>query len=428
MFHHRKIIAFSSLFILVALCGITSAVEVYTISPTGIFPEDVFNIQSVVDSLGSQGIDGKIVLAACNEAGVPTSFNFGEGDFFSGERWYVLIWGDEDSGDIAFVGESVGSAKTTIVGGIQSLFCTRPAKFEVRGIRFEGAEASPIMVYRCNSCEIKDNEIYDVRGDPIGMGPDGVPKAVGIWIAANHWAINNIRGSVEIKGNHIHDVIADYAFGIAIVCTNASFEVKGNEIFNVNSVGILISDNQKPVVIEKNLVIPGPGNTPSSYSEGSGIHSNFQAPFSLGDESTIRVEKNRVVCENYNASGISAFGDSIQPFKNSVIAKNHITMIDTQWSAIDLGAIGGLGFFHNYVGGNIIDGQGNWAIFLGEFWPDALPSELSGNFFEKNNLNGYYSAGPDVLFDEFTHNNFYYGRDEIVLDLGQENVIVLKND
>jgi hypothetical protein len=158
------------------------------------------------------------------------------------------------------------------------------------------------------------------------------------------------------------------------------------------------------VVIKKNLVIPGPGNTPSPFSEGSGIHSNFQAPFSLGDESTIRVEKNRVICENPNASGISAFGDSIQPVKNSVFAKNHITMLDTHWSGIDLGASGGPGFFDNYVGKNIIDGKGEWAIFLGEFWPGALPSELSRNFFEKNNLNGYLSAGPDVFFDEFTSN------------------------
>lgn len=428
MSHHRQTIALASIVLIVALCGFTRAEEVHTIRPTGIFPDDVYNVQSVVDNLGSQGIDGKIVLAACNEEGVPTAFNFGEGNFFLGERWYVVVWGGGDSGDIAFVGETVGSAQTTIIGGMQSLFCARRAKFEVRGIRFEGAEAAPIIVYRCDSCEIKDNEIYDVRGDPFGMGPYGVPKAVGIWIAANHGALNNIGGHVEIKGNRIYDVVADYAFGIAIVCTNASFEVSGNEIFNVNSVGVLISDNQKPVVIEKNLVIPGPGNTPSPFSEGSGIHSNFQAPFPLGDEGTIRVEKNRVICENPHASGISAFGNSIQPVKNSVFVKNHITMIDTQWSAIDLGSTGGPSFFDNYVGENIIDGKGEWAIYLGEFWPGALPSEIFNNIFEENNLNGYLSAGPDVIFDEFTHNNFYYGGNETMLDLGQDNVIVLENN
>lgn len=428
MSRHRQVIALASIFFVVALFGSVRAEEVHIIHPTGIFPDDVYNVQSVIDNLGVQGADGKIILAACNEAGEPTSFNFGEGNFFDGKRLYVVVWGDEDSGDIAFVGETVGPAQTTIIGGIQSLFCARRAKFEVRGIRFEGAEAAPIVVYRCDSCVIENNKIFYVRGDPFGMGPGGVPKAVGIWVAANYWELNNIRGRVEIRNNQIYHVVADYAFGIAIVCTNASFEVSGNEIQNVNSVGILISDNKKPVVIEKNSVIPGPGNTPSPFSEGNGIHANFQAPFHLGDEATIHVEKNLVICENHYASGISAFGNSFQPVKNSVFAENRIFMTDTLMAGIDLGVFGGRGYIDNYIGENIIEGKGEWAIFLGEFWPDKKPSALFGNFFEQNDLNNYSSAGPDVFFDEFTRNNVYFGGSETVLDMGQHNVIVLEND
>ena len=402
--------------------------EVHEILPTGNFPDDVYNVQSVVDDLGFRGVDGKIVLAALNDEGTPTAFNFGEGDYVLGERSFVLIWGDENSGDIAFVGETVGSAQTTIVGGFLSIYCARSTKFEVKGIRFEGAEGTPIMVSHCNSCEIKDNEIVDVRGDPFGMGPYGVPKAVGIWVASNYGALDDIEGYVEIKDNRIYDVVADYAFGIAVVITNAAFEIKDNEIFNINSVGILISDNQKPVIVEKNLVIPGPGNTLSPFSEGTGIHANFQAPFPLGDDATLHIEKNRIICENPNASGIGAFGGPIQPIKNSVFTKNHITMVDTLWSGIDLGVWGGPGFYDNYIGENVIDGKGTWAIYLGEFWPGALPSELFNNTFEENNLDDYLSAGPDVIFDEFTHNNFYFGGIETVLDLGQDNVIVLSEN
>jgi len=430
MSHHRQVIALASIFLIVALCGSIRAEEVHTIRPTGIFPDDVYNVQSVVDDLCVRGVDGKIILAVSNELGEPTAFNFGEGDYFLGERDFVYVWGDRDSGDIAFVGERSGSAQTTIVGGFLSLLCVRPTKFEVRGIRFEGAEATPIHVLACDSGEIKNNVICNVRGDPFGMGPYGLPKAVGIWVVAGYSWIEDVGGHVEIKDNRICDVVAEYAIGIAVVQTNASFEISDNKIDNVNGLGILASDNQKPVVIERNWVVPGPGNTPSPFSEGNGIQANFHTPFPLGDEATVRVEGNRVICENPYASGISAYGYSIQPVKNSVFAENHITMLNAQWyGGLDLGAIGGgPGFFDNYVGENIIDGQGPWAIYLGDLWPGALPSEVFANIFDENDLEDFVSAGPDVIFDEFTHDNFYFGEDEAVLDLGHGNVIVLEED
>ncbi|MHC4438577.1 MAG: right-handed parallel beta-helix repeat-containing protein, partial [Planctomycetota bacterium] len=282
MYSLRQILVLASIFVVVVLVGSIRANEVHVIHPTGEFPADVVNVQTVVDDLGDRGVDGKIILEARNESGVPTAFNFGEGEYILGERGYVDVLSNnhifgQDSGDIEFVGVRDDSAQTTIVGGLQSISCWRRTKFEVRGIRFEGAEAAPIFVFRCDSCEIKDNEIWDVRGDPFGWGTYGEPKAVGIWIAAYLGALDNIRGHVEIKDNHIYDVVADSADGMAIVATNASFEISGNEIHNVNRIGIFTIWNQKPVVVEKNLVIPGPGNTPSNVGNnaGYGIMTNF---------------------------------------------------------------------------------------------------------------------------------------------------------
>ena len=430
MFRHRHIIALASIFLVHALFGYARAEEVHTIRPTGIFPDDVYKVQSVVDDLGVRGVDAKIILAARNQLGEPTAFNFGEGDYFLGERYFVYVWGDRDSGDIAFVGEMSRSAQTTIVGGFLSLFCVRPTTFDVRGIRFEGAEATPIYVLACDSGEIKNNVICNVRGDPFGWGPYRLPKAVGIWVVAGYSWIEDVGGHVEIKDNRISDVVAEYAIGIAVVQTNASFEISGNKIRNVNGLGILASDNQKPVVIEKNRVVPGPGNTPSPFSVGDGIQANFHTPFPLGDEARYRVEGNRVICENPYASGISAYGNSYQPVKNSVFAENHITMLNAQlYGGLGLGAFGGgPGFFDNYVGENIIDGQGPWAIYLGDLLPGALPSEIFTNTFDENDLEDFWSAGMDVIFDEFTHDNFYFGEDETVLDLGHGNIIVLEED
>ncbi len=420
-----------------------TASDVYHLFPTGVFPDDVINVQSVVDDLGVRGQNGKIILEARNESGVPTPFNFGQGDYFAGQRGFVDVLSNsnifgEDLGDIAFLGVKDGGAQTTIFGGLTSLSCWRGTKFEVRGIRFEGAEGAPIFVFRADSARIQHNEISDVRGDPFGFGTYGEPKALGIWVAANLGALDNIRGHIEIRGNRIYDVVADSADGMAIVATNASFEISGNEVWNVNRIGIFTTWNQKPIVVEKNLIVPGPGNTPSNVGNNVGIGIITQFP--IGDEGVVRVEKNRIICENPNAVGIGAYGGKFFFFDpsginmfmhDSIFSKNRITMLDTVFAGIEIYAVDGPGFFGNVIDKNTIDGTGAFGIFVGgEFTgaPNALDPRVSDNLFEKNRLRRFIADRWDVVLDPYTEENFYLGKNETVLDLGIGNVIVLDED
>jgi hypothetical protein len=417
--------------------------KVYTILPTGVFPDDVINVQSVVNDLGLRGEDGKIILEARDLSGLPTPFNFGDGDYFAGQRGYVDVLSNsnlfgEDLGDIAFVGVENDGAQTTIIGGFLSLACWRGTKFEVTGIRFEGAEGAPIFVSRADSANIRGNDISDVHGDPFGMGTYGEPKAVGIWVAANLGALDNIRGHVEIRGNRIYDVVADSADGIAIVATNASFKISKNEIRNVNRAGIGTIWNQKPIVIEKNLIIPGPGNTPSNVGNdiGIGILTNFP----IGNEGLIHVERNRIVCENPNASGIYVAGGRALFFdpqgtdmfvQNSTFSENHITMVNTIFGGIEIYAVDGPGFFGNVIAKNLIDGSGGFAIFAGGFptgVPNALEPKVYSNLFKKNRLDAFITDDWHVILDPYTETNFYFGENETVLDLGTGNLVMLDHD
>ena len=67
MSHFRQPLALASIFLVVVLVGSIRADEVHIIRPTGIFPDDIANVQLVVDDLGVRGVSGKIILAACNE-------------------------------------------------------------------------------------------------------------------------------------------------------------------------------------------------------------------------------------------------------------------------------------------------------------------------------------------------------------------------
>ncbi|MHC4204396.1 MAG: hypothetical protein ACYSTT_07070, partial [Planctomycetota bacterium] len=91
MYSLRQILVLASIFVVVVLVGSIRANEVHVIHPTGEFPADVVNVQTVVDDLGDRGVDGKIILEARNESGVPTAFNFGEGEYILGERGYVDV-------------------------------------------------------------------------------------------------------------------------------------------------------------------------------------------------------------------------------------------------------------------------------------------------------------------------------------------------
>ena len=66
--------------LLITLTSSVLATERREIFPTGLFPDDLNNIQWLLDDLGTRGVDGKIILRAINEEGLPTPFNFGTGE------------------------------------------------------------------------------------------------------------------------------------------------------------------------------------------------------------------------------------------------------------------------------------------------------------------------------------------------------------
>ena len=361
------------------------------VQPTGLFPDDLLNVQAAVDA------GGTVVLGATGASGEPLSFNFGPAvSRASGGR------GVDITTDVSLIGERRGEAVATIVGGNEPVEVFPGVRVIVSGLTFERPFFDAIFLNDPASATIVDNRIEHVVGS-------FVSPSLGLALG-----IDVFRGrKITITGNVIDDVDAPFAVGIAVFAARDVL-IAGNRVSGTNTIAIEASGNTGVTRIVDNTVAPGPERYPRG-AFGAGIETNGPGFYEIRD--------NDATCVNPNAGCIYVFGMtnlfSFGPVVAPVIEDNRI----------DVGTDGGAAIFltgqvsQARITDNKLTGTGDaaFAIFGASCCPDR--SDLFGNTFLDNDLTHFTSLSADVIFDEFTHDNVFTGQCRSVIDLGVGNQI-----
>jgi hypothetical protein len=372
------------------------------VHPTGVFPDDVHNVQSAVD----QG--GTILLKATDADGMPAAFNFGPATVDGG--------GVNLTNDVILQGETVAGHMTTIDGGNTPFLGVWTVNSAFHEIHFNGPRLAAVRLVISTGFEFTHCWVHAVVGAPV------FPELKGQAVWANG-PPGGITGALRITDNLIHDTHAEVGYGLAIFGYDAEAIIARNVIFGANTIGILVGLNSQPARIEHNLVAPGPERFPVN-SAGNGI----AGVIPTAPTGTYHIAHNVVVCKNPLADGIYLAGESDEfieaPIVNSVIEKNDVEMIDSVFGAITLyGAVWNCTVRDNKIRGTGAYGLGTAAPFLG--------GPAANNAFYGNNLSHFHAVVPsfdrgdmaDVFLDVHTQDTVVRGRVRSVIDLGVNNQI-----
>jgi hypothetical protein len=374
----------------IALIGVQAHAATSTVVyPTGVFPNDVANVQAALN------LGGTIILKAVNAAGEPTAFNFGTPELLPGRR--VLV-----STDVSIIGEQSGSAMTTIQGGLEPIRCNVPVQLTIQGIYFNGPLGDAIEIGASTGAVIIGNRIDSVvpiRFPRFSFG-DGIDVSA---FDASH----TITGKIVVSGNVITNLTADCCAAIQFDSVSAESEITGNVVKSFSTIGILaIRSGQTSVLIANNLVVPGPDFL---VSASIFIDGNPQAAFLVTD--------NVVVSDNLVADGILVGGLFSEGTVAPAVRRNHVTMHNSQF--------GGISIYGQVTGAvleeNEIDGDSAFALQIAEgFSPTQV---ATSNRLQGNNISHTTPSIADIYLGTNTHRNEVLGQCSSVIDLGAGNFV-----
>jgi hypothetical protein len=362
-----------------AQAGITT-----TVYPTGIFPNDVQNVQAAIN------VGGTVILKSTNSAGEPTAFNFGTPENLPGRNVSLTT-------DIRIIGEQVGSRMTTIQGGFSPINSTFvPVRSVIQGIDFEGPGNDAISMFVSAGAEIVGNRI---NGVVPGLTIFGFTFASGI-------DLNNAVGKVHVAGNVIENFLqADLSIGIQFDGFNfagvaGDIEITGNTIGNAQSVGILAIRGHSSILISENMVAPAP---------------NVGAAIQVGgdQDAAYTVSRNSVMTDGAFPDGIAVTGGvgdngTVSP----VVSNNHVVMHNSFFGGVSIYGLvtGGL------VGENNIEGDGAFALQVNEFLNPNNPA--ISNTFRGNNISNFSASVANIFLGPTSISNVVLGECKSVIDLG----------
>jgi len=357
--------------------------------PTGIFPDDVANVQAAINH------GGMVILKAVNAAGVPTAFNFGTPELLPGRR--VLI-----TTDVSIIGEQIGSSMTTIQGGLAPIRCFVPVQITIQGIYFKSPMNDAIDIGASTGAAIIGNRIDGVvpRPFPTFTFGDGIDVFPAVPLQA-------FTGRVVVSGNTITNLTADCCAAIQFDSVAAESEITGNTVKNFSTIGILaLRSGRTAVLIANNLVEPGPG---FPVSASIFIDGNPQASF--------LVTGNTVVSDNLFADGVIVGGLFSAGTVAPVVQGNHITMHNSLFGGLSIyGQVTGA-----VLGENQIDGDSAFAMQIAEgFSPTQL---ATSNRLQGNDISHAVPSVADLYLGTNTQSNEVLGPCSSFIDLGVGNFV-----
>jgi hypothetical protein len=381
--------------------GAAARAATTAVFPTGLYPDDVQNVQAAVDE------GGIVMLKSTSAAGEPTAFNFGPATRGPG---FVTL-----SRDVKVIGEHHGSAVTTVRGGYYPVRGFDATKTTIQGIDFEGPLRGALIFLGPAGAdtEIVGNRIAHVAGLLFpGFGTTAEAMVIG-------------GGRVVIDDNVVVDLAAKGGIGITELDSAGPVEITGNTISGTRTNSIEATRNHGSVTIADNEVRPGPEN-PASPSGAVGIEINGTGAY--------HVERNDVLIEDPYGIGIFAFGAlgfGFGAVTAPVIEKNRI-VLDPAASGVAPGDVvfddgidlGGLVSYAK-IAKNKIEGTGSdaFAVFDASFDPVNQPSDLGFNAFVDNNIEHLDTVLADVFLDTASHDTTFKGKCRTLIDLGTNNKV-----
>jgi len=380
---------------LASIPAIAAAPGLVVVYPSGQYPADVTSVQQAVIN------GGTVLLKAVNQSGSPTAFNFGPAAAGSGFVEY--------QGDLTLLGETVRGQMTRIQGGNLPVRGDYPVRLVVRGIHFDGPRGAGVVIGVSTGVEISKCRFSNVSGFPYFPGAF---KGQGIWV---NGFPEDTTGQLIIQDNVIENTVANFGYGIALFVFGFEAHVARNVIRGANTAGILVGLNTNKVFIEDNDVEPGPGDGDPNVSIGNGIW--VSQPWG----GALVIRRNRVRCANPFADGILFFGFAESPIiglpapvDNPIVAWNHITMKNSGYGGISL-----YGEVNNAsVDSNLVDGDGAYALQVGQLYLDDLVDLARNNTFIGNSIAPFRAATADVFLDINSVSTAVVGYNGKVIDLG----------
>lgn len=371
--------------------------------PTGQWPTDVENVQAAVD------FGGTVLLKATDIVGRPTAFNFGvyEGD----PRGRLVAL----QGNIWLLGETAGSARTTIRGGYRPILVGRTVTGEplptghvrIGGITFEASDQAVIDVYQATRVEIVNNRILDVIGD------NGVTVGLSIFGGG---VDQRITGKVTIADNIIRFAAAgDFTHALVLADLAADVDIMRNSIAITESqTGILVVRQVEGTVrIVNNYVSIA---HPEALIDGIGIYifANDLWDGIRSSSPVFQVIGNLVRSNGYGIGLVADRGSIEAP----LIERNHISILG-QYSWAEGMFIGG-NVSRARVSSNWIGGSGAYGIDVFGFESGQLSES---NKFFANDLTHFSANTTHYFLDTITLGNVVVGKSGTVVDLGTGNKV-----
>lgn len=398
------------------LKGTSTQIEV-EIYPTGLFPDDVINVQGVVDDAGENGIDLKVILKATNENGVPTSFNFDGG--------WVRIRGEyfdyNQSGNVIIEGETENGSQTTVVKGLDTRLFGLPNDYKAFNVLDRGDVSF-------ENLKFEEGGIWNFGG-PL-VGPDNMLVENCIFLDYSHFAgVLDNRGaqnSYIIKNNRFENAwraFAMYNPNIELIVEDNYFRSE-QILFNKVVGEVEFKDNTIDAVLLSNF---------SPYANGLDLIQNFDASF--------------IVKDNHITNYSSPTGTGILIGPNSeeteiYLADNVIDIQSNFYGGIDM-----IGFFFGTpiknvcITGNEFRGNAAWAISASNDIAFPPFSEISSITISENDLDNFERScngiSPetgqavgcaDIFLNASTTNITVCAENAVVVDLGVGNTISADDD
>lgn len=378
------------------LPAITFAGTPTTVYPTGVYPDDVSNVQTAVD----QG--GQVVLESSDISGNPTAFNFGPSIPGSGT---VRL-----TSNVIVSGTKAAGRMTTIMGGVAPIQVLSPIHFTIRGLRFINSFDAAIGVSASRDAVITDNVVENVV--PADAG-GGTTEGFGIGINSGNGPTSDITGNVVIARNDIDGVPADAGYGIVAAHHDANVIIEGNKISRINLNGILAGDISGHTFILNNFVVPGPGTNPD-FTSGNGI---FVGHARGGQFS---ISNNTVICDNLQADGIALIASADYPVDGSSIVDNDVTMLGSLYGGVSLYDSPS----HVLVANNTIHGNSAYALQI-VVGVSSIPSAI-GNTFEDNSVADFSPGTSDVFLDINAADTILCNQPGTVVDNGSGTIVTAR--